>query len=179
MLHNFNKEIENTLTRNETDKDIEIFWYSFKQNIINFIKTYNIELPIEYWSNTLNFYQSKKDYINIRKNINMFISLFCIEIFKYTDSYHTSILWFNIKQWKKINRTYFNKDQSYYMNVYDLLLDIFRYMLLNGVNELELFNFYKNIDSKFNDDNLCILNLLSHKLQLNDVINKLKKYKKF
>lgn len=178
MQHNFNKEIEIVLNKNESDKEIEIFWFSFKQIVLNFIKVYDIEIPINSWSNILNYYQSKKDYSNIKKYIHTFISYYCIYIFKYANSYHTSILWVNIKQWKKINDTYFDENYSYYINIYHLLIDVYRYILLNNIFNTDILNFFKNIDNNFKEEDINYLIDLSVKHNLKDIIIKLKKYKK-
>ena len=102
-MNKMNKEIEQVLINDNPDKEIEIFWLGFKQSVINFMNKNKLEIPISSWSSILNWYQEKKDYSNIKKHIQIFISYYCIYIFKVNDSYNTSILWSNIKRWNKIN----------------------------------------------------------------------------
>ena len=47
--------------------------------------------------------------------------------FKYVDSYHTSILWTNVKRWKKISDGYLFEDEDlYYFGVYHLSFFLFQ-----------------------------------------------------
>jgi hypothetical protein len=178
MQHDFNKEIKNIIINNKPDKEIEIFWIGFKQSIINFNAIYKINIPIELWSTILNWYQSKRDYNNIKKNIHIFISYYCIYIFNNVNSYHTSILWTNVKRWGKISDEYiFDKDAPYYFGVYHLFIDVFRVILLHDKDFTEIFDFYKKISEDIKEDDIFTLIDLSIKYKLGNIIDKINTYK--
>ena len=178
MQNNFNKEIKKIIINNKPDKEIEIFWMGFKQSVINFNVIYNVNIPINSWSTLLNWYQSKKDYSNIKKNIHMFISYYCIYIFKYVDSYHTSILWTNVKRWKKISNGYlFEDDELYYFGVYHLYIDVYRVLLLHDNEFTEIFDYYKEISEDIDEEDIFTLVDLSIKYNLGNILDKINTYK--
>ena len=45
----------------DPDREIEYFWYGFKNSMINFYKYYKLNRPIEHWSNELNQLKKKKN----------------------------------------------------------------------------------------------------------------------
>ena len=110
------------------DKEIEEFWLHFKQSMINFYDSKNyLKRPISEWSNTLNFYQSKKNYIEIEKKILNYISLYSIDLMRISDNYHMNILITNIKRWKRVLNNYTKLiDNNRYYNIIFLLIDIFK-----------------------------------------------------
>ena len=95
---------------NPTDPDyiIELYWYGFKQSMINFY----ITIPRKYehitlWSNTLNHYKSQKDYNNIELCIRDFMSFYSFDLIKYSkkDIFHNNIFIKNIKRWNDISES--------------------------------------------------------------------------
>jgi hypothetical protein len=95
---------------NPTDPDymIELYWFGFKQSMINFY----ITIPRKYehitlWSNTLNHYKSQKDYNNIELCIRDFMSFYSFDLIKYSkkDIFHNNIFIKNIKRWNDISES--------------------------------------------------------------------------
>ena len=112
-----------------------------------------------------------------QKHIHIFMSYYCIYIFKIADPYYTSILWTDIKRWEKINEHQTIHDiEKYYFNIYYLLTDIFRFILLNNILHSDLMIFFKNINENFKEDDIYGLVDLSIKYNLDDILNKLNSY---
>ena len=182
MSECFNNEIRSILENNFPDKEFELFWLGFKQSIINFSKIYDVTIPIQTWSNILNWYQVQKDYSNIKKHIHIYISYYATYIFRYADTYHTSILWTNVKRWNKITNNYRFDDvenKKLYFNIYHLLLDIFRTILLGNKQNKEILEFYKDISEDIREEDLYIMVDLCIKFKLGNIIDKINTYKNF
>lgn len=182
MNESFNKEIKSIINNNYPDKQIELFWLGFKQSIINFCKIYNLSIPVDTWSTVLNWYQKRKDYENIKKNIHIYISYYSTYIFKYADTYHTSILWTNVKRWKKITNNYRIEDtenNKFYFNIYHLLLDVFKTILLANKQNKEILDFYKDICEDIYEEDIYILVDLCLKYKLGSILDKINTYKNF
>ena len=172
-----NNEIESIIINDNPDKEIEIFWLNFKQSIINFMKRHNLDIPILHWSDILNLYQEKKEYSNIKKHIQIFISYYCIYIFKVNDPYNTCILWLNVKRWNKINKNFLIKDDDiYYFNIYYILLDIYRYLLNNNNINEEFREFFRNITEHFKKTDINLLLDLCIKYKLPFLLDKINNY---
>lgn len=156
------EDIRNVLSNNQIDKNIEIFWIDFKKIAYSFISKNNLDISIDEWSIILNEYKKCNNFDDIIKNIQIFISLFCISIFKQKDSYNTSILWSHLKKWNKINKKIyiFNK---YYFTVSYLLLDLYNSILVNNLmSNNEIFSFFNSINENFSkDDMFNLIDLLS------------------
>jgi len=178
MQSNFNKEIKEVIKKNNPDKEIEVFWFGLKQSIINFMGVYETNIPINTWSILLNWYQVNKDYSNIKKYIHIFISYYCIYIFKYHDSYYTSILWTNVKRWLKINNNNLLEDSDrYYFNVYHLLLDIYRIIILKNDKKYDdILLFYNKVTENFVKEDIYDLVDLSIENNLGNIIDKLNRF---
>lgn len=176
-MNKMNKEIEQIIINNNPDKDIEVFWLGFKQSVINFMKKHNLEIPISSWSNILNCYQEKKDYSNIKKHIQIFISYYSIYVFKVNDSYNTSILWSNVKRWNKINEQFLLEDNDlYYFSIFHMLLDIYKSLLSNNSINNEFSNFFNDVDEHFKKEDINILLDLCIKYKLSSFIDKINNY---
>ena len=79
------------------DYELEQFYLSFKQSMINFYKQHSMKRPIEQWSIRLNNLQNKKKYTDLQKLIVKIISLYAIDIIRTCDVYAAGILDTNIK----------------------------------------------------------------------------------
>ena len=156
------KDIKNVISNDKKDKNIEVFWLDFKKIAYTFIERNNLDISIDDWSIILNEYKESNKIDEIIKNIQIFISLFCIYIFKQQDSYNTSVLWCHVKKWSKINKNFYIFDK-YYFTVSYLLLDVFNSILINNLSKNnEIFNFFNNIDKDFSKDNMFeLIDLLS------------------
>ncbi len=176
-MNKMNKEIEKVIINDNPDKDIEIFWLGFKQSIINFMKKHNLDIPILSWSSILNWYQEKKDYSNIKKHIQIFISYYCIYLFKVNDSYNTSILWSNVKRWNKINEKFLLEDNDlYYFSIYHMLLDIYKSLLNNNSINSEFSNFFSDVNEYFKKEDIYKLLDLCIKYKLCSFVDKINNY---
>ena len=155
-------DIKNVISNDKEDKNIEVFWLDFKKIAYTFIEKNKLDISIDDWSMILNEYKEFNKIDEITKNIQIFISLFCIYIFKQNDSYNTSILWCHIKKWNKINKNFYIFDK-YYFTISHLLLDVFNCILINNLSKNnEIFNFFKRIDKDFSKDNMFeLIDLLS------------------
>jgi hypothetical protein len=114
------------------DKDIEKFWFGLKNSIYNFYKSVNIPVlrPVESWSNNLNLLQSINEYNEIQKCIRQYISLFAIDIIRFSGSNkrHFKILLTNIKRWNKLSHLYSinNSSNDEYYNIMYLIIDLYK-----------------------------------------------------
>jgi hypothetical protein len=121
------EDVSLIINRNLPDKNQEVFWYGFKNSIINLINNVinnltnnlktsnNIHLEKEVIeklntilkevndkSNLLNNYQKNEDYENINLEIEKYIKWISRYLFiKYADFYHFNILFTNLKRWTK------------------------------------------------------------------------------
>ena len=119
------------------DKKIEEFWLLYKQSMINFYTNQKcISRPIKEWSEKLNYYQFKKNYTKIEKNILNYISLYAIDLMRDNNGYHMNILITNIKRWKRLSKSYNTiiKENSYY-NIIFLLIDIYKSIMNEKLND--------------------------------------------
>lgn len=112
---------------NKPDFDIEVFWLGLKNSMNNFYLNKEVKRPISKWSDNLNKLQKNEKYESIEKNIRNYISLYGIDIMRYREMYHLSILKTNIKRWNIISKKYgFIKiDSKKYYNIIFFLLDIY------------------------------------------------------
>lgn len=103
------------LNKNDPDYEIELFWYGFKQAMINFYKS--VDKPYRFvddWSSILNKFKLEKNYKEIESKIRDYITIYSFHLIKYSKStsYHNdSILMTNIKRWNRISEK-FNLVQS-------------------------------------------------------------------
>lgn len=91
------------------DHEIEQFWMSFKQSMLNFYEHAVKPMPhrpISEWSDRLNKLQSAARYDTIEKNIYNFMTLYGIDLLRVGDRYHLALLNTNIKRWNKIAAKY-------------------------------------------------------------------------
>jgi len=173
------------MNKDDPDFEIEEFWLGFKKSMINFYEDNNIR-PIQYWSNNLNNFQSKKMYNNIEDCIKKYISLYAIDVLKVSNSYNIGILHSNIKRWNRISKKYcFNDDKEIvYDNIIFLLVDLFDTMYQTDkeyteiiFSEIELFLLYKDFSSlikfavKYNKPS--IIDKISKYTNINETLNTL------
>ena len=122
----------NILEKNLPDKDIEIFWYSWKNAILNaFKKNKNVInlFKLDIYSDKLNQLQKLKDFIGIQQLIQTYLerhSIICIE--NYIDSYNCNILDTHLKRWSKLTNKLDNlnktviKNSNYNFKLFNLYL---------------------------------------------------------
>uniref|UniRef100_A0A6C0BTN4 Uncharacterized protein n=1 Tax=viral metagenome TaxID=1070528 RepID=A0A6C0BTN4_9ZZZZ len=132
------------------DHDIEQFWLSFKQSMLNFygITEHNIlKRPIEKWSDSLNSLQREKRYTDIEESIKHYISLYAMDLIRCCNHYHMRILNTNINRWNKVaanNKCLQEDDEKTYFNCVFMLIDICLSMLENGNKDAkDLFSQYE------------------------------------
>lgn len=112
------------------DHDIEQFWLSFKQSMINFYGRTGDRVmparPINDWSARLNRLQQTASYETIEQNIYNFMTLYGIDLLRVGNRYHLAILITNIKRWNKIASKYpfHDGDRESGCNLIFILLDI-------------------------------------------------------
>jgi hypothetical protein len=132
------------------DHDIEEFWLSFKQSMLNFYKSSDhriLRRPIEKWSDNLNLLQKNKKYADIEEAIKHYISLYAMDLIRCCNHYHMNILNTNIKRWNKVaanHKCLHEEDNKTYFNCIFMLLDIC-FLLLEQENPdvHELFSQYE------------------------------------
>lgn len=137
------------------DHDIEQFWLSFKQSMLNFygISEHRIlRRPIEKWSDNLNELQREKRYTDIEETIKHYISLYAMDLIRCCSHYHINILNTNIKRWNKVaanHKCLHENDKKTYFNCVFMLLDICCMLMgQDNTDVTELFSQYE----------LCVLN---------------------
>ena len=119
------------------DYELEQFYLSFKQSMINFYKLHTMKRPIEQWSIRLNILQTKKKYTDLQKLIVKIISLYAIDIIRTCDVYAAGILETNIKRFNRVSKNTM-KDGVYTIeliefndNIVFLLFNIFKTAIKN------------------------------------------------
>ena len=140
-----------SINNDNPDKEIEHFWLNFKISMNNFYNCISISRPIQEWCDCLNDLQKKRKYLDIEKNIRNYISLYAIDLIRFTDTYHINILCSNIKRWNKISNKYnFSDNNKEYHNFIFVMLDICHLLLRNNedisniFSQFELFLLYKD-----------------------------------
>ena len=124
------------------DYELEEFYLSFKQSMINFYKRHSFSRPITGWSERLNHLQNKKKYNEIQKLIVKIISLYSIDLMRTCDGYNGGILETNIKRFNRICENINALEDTvelikYDSNIVFLLFDIFRSVINTvGIDEL-------------------------------------------
>jgi hypothetical protein len=132
------------LNKNDIDYEIELFWYGFKQSMINFYRS--IHKPyrqVEDWSNILNKFKLEKNYTEIESKIRDYITIYSFHLIKYGKStYHDdSILMTNIKRWNRISEK-FNFIQS---GKHSTILTLF--MIYLEFKKADLYDFLSKLPS--------------------------------
>lgn len=126
------------------DSEIEQFWFGFKNSMNNFYKDQNVNRPIKFWSDNLNYLQSKKKYEEIEHCITKYISLYALDLMRIDSGYNISILNTNIKRWDKISEKYkiFSSRKSYNKgcNLITTLLDIYKILSSKGKIDRKMFD---------------------------------------
>jgi hypothetical protein len=122
-MSNYSQDLTIVLNKNLPDKDIELFWYNYKNYICNFftnihfsdnISSYYLYIKneLDIISNKLNNYQSQHNWNNIQiliSNFQIFISFYFLQIIKkknyqYIQIRNAYILYLKfIKRWNNIN----------------------------------------------------------------------------
>ena len=160
------------------DYELEQFYLSFKQSMINFYKQHTMKRPIEQWSVRLNNLQNKKKYTDLQKLIVKIISLYAIDIIRTCDVYAAGILETNIKRFNRVSEKtmkdgiYTIELIEYNNNIVFLLFDIFRTAMKNDTIDdlkplfiqVELYLLYEDytplIEFAMNNNKLNILDKL-------------------
>lgn len=146
---------------NLPDRDIELYWYGFKNTVINFYKKRLIKDDLDLYNICLllNSLQKNKDYENIEANICNFIFRVCHKyIIHSADTYDCSLLNTQIKRWNRLSKKYstFHEKDIYQNNKYCVLFSIYyKYLQYNKVN-LKIIEFFRE-SIEYNDNTLNIL----------------------
>ena len=143
---------------NLPDKDIELYWYGFKNTIINFYKKKNIQddLDLHNMCLFLNNLQKNKDYEEIESNICNFINKVCYKyIIHQADTYDCSLLNTQIKRWNRLSKKYstFQEKNIYEINKNYIIFSIYyKYLQYNRVNH-KITQFFRE-GTDYNNDKL-------------------------
>jgi hypothetical protein len=168
------------LNKNDPDYEIELFWYGFKQAMINFYKS--VDKPcrfVEDWSSILNKFKLEKNYKEIESKIRDYITMYSFHLIKYSKSpsYHNdSILMTNIKRWNRISEK-FNFIQS---SEHSTLLTLF--MIYLEFKKLDRYNFLLALSSidilieKNNFDEFLKYSLENDKPKILELLKEIKTY---
>lgn len=170
---NSDSVLETNLPVDKPDYELEEFYLSFKQSMINFYKSHTFTRPIDDWSDRLNNLQHKKDYYQIHKLIQKIISLYAIDLMRVCDTYNAGILETNIKRFNRISDKLDSMDKiSYDSNIVFVLFNIFKTLIKsqsNGeikelFNQIDLYLIYEDytklITYSINNNKLSILDKL-------------------
>ena len=161
------------LNKNDIDYEIELFWYSFKQSMLNFYKSVNRSCrQVEDWSNILNKFKLEKNYMEIESKIRDYITIYSFHLIKYSKSnYHNdSILMTNIKRWNRISEKFNFIQSGKHSNILTLFMIYLEFKKANRYDFLltlpsidtliEQNNFDKFIQYSLENDKPKILELL-------------------
>lgn len=174
------------------DYEIELFWFSLKDSMINLYSKSLFKRPIDKWSDNLNNLQKKSKYNEIEKHIIYYISLYAYDLMRLNNNYHINILSSNIKRWDKIclkNKIYCSRNNKY-INLTFVLLNIYEYLMekydtseyIHIFQEIELILVFNNFDKllEYALTHKCpsiIDKLLKYEPKIIDDINKIKNVK--
>lgn len=123
------------------DHDIEQFWLSFKQSMVNFYALKVIpSRDINSWSTTLNQLQSAERYSRIEKQIYNYITLYGLDLLRSGLRYHISILITNIRRWDKLSAQHKILQSNHEDNIVTILLEIAASFIKSGTEFDGLFN---------------------------------------
>jgi hypothetical protein len=130
------------LNNSDIDHHIELFWYGFKQSMINFYTKYNKKYEHIYkWSNTLNKFKLEKKYEKIESEIREYMTYYSFDLIKYSKITHDdSIFITNIKRWNKITSKFNFTDSIKYckiLNIFMVYLELKNLKQYNILSELE------------------------------------------
>ena len=110
------------LNKNDPDYMIELFWYGFKNSMINFYNSIKLTVNhIDKWSENLNELKKLKKYQDIEINVREYITKYSFDLIKYsTSTHHDEILSTNIKRWNNISNAF-----NFTSTTYSKILQIF------------------------------------------------------
>jgi len=172
------------LNKRDPDYEIELFWYGFKQSMINFYKSiYKPYRMIEDWSSILNKFKLEKNYSEIESKIRDYITIYSFQLLKHSSStYYDELLVTNIKRWNRISEKFnFNKSSKHstILILFMIFLEIKnsnRYDVLQSLPSIELIiennNFDQIIYYSIENDKPSILELLK-KIENYDVVERI------
>lgn len=135
--------LESNFPIDKPDFELEEFYLSFKQSMINFYRNHTFTRPIDDWSSRLNYLQNKKNYFEIHKLIQKIISLYAIDLMRVCDTYNSGILDTNIKRFNRISEQLEGMETiNYDYNIVFVLFNIFKTLIkTQSVDDLRsLFN---------------------------------------
>ena len=169
---------------NPTDPDyiIELYWFGFKNSMINFYKTINSCVTknnhIILWSNTLNNYKSAKDYMNIELSIREYMSDYAFDLIKYgnKDVLHDNIFIKNIKRWNEISYS-FNFEKSVKHTKIVLLFMI--YLQIKVFGHIDFLNKLAPIEEIIKNDNydaFIIYSINNNRSSILELVKKIPEY---
>lgn len=145
VIININKALvkDAILNPNDPDYQIELFWYGFKDSMINFYRAYHISSThINEWSRTLNHLKQNKKYNDIESNIRDYMSQYAFQLARQINSnYYDKILISNIKRWDKISERYKFKGSEKYNKI------ILLFYIYNEIKQDVVSNYFHVIKS--------------------------------
>lgn len=123
------------------DHEIEQYWLSFKQSMLNFYSAKHVmSRPIDQWSAKLNRLQTQQKYTEIEAHIKNYLSLYGLDVLRTESQYYINILITNLKRWDKIARSYkFFAGEDGEKNLVIILLEIAYSLLKKNKNIQGLF----------------------------------------
>lgn len=155
-----------SLNENDPDYMIELFWYGFKQSMINFYKSLNIDHTIiTEWSNKLNELKKNKMYSEIEMSIRDYMKEYAFDLIQYSKNTHNDdILITNINRWNKISYQFnFCKETSIPYNkiviIFMIYLELKKHKV--DINMFDTNNYDKFIIWSLTNDKTKILDLLA------------------
>jgi len=166
---------------NPADPDymIELYWYGFKQSMINFY----ITIPKKYdhialWSSTLNHYKSQKDYNNIELCIRDFMSFYSFDLIKYSkkDTFHNNIFIKNIKRWNDISESMNFNTSIKHSKIVILFMLYLHLKVLDAFDFLNKLQPIEEILEKDNYDEFIIYSINNNRSSILELLKKLPEY---
>lgn len=170
--------MNNNLCPNDPDYNIELFWYGFKQSMINFYNKQEYYEYINTWSDILNILKKDKKYDIIELKIREYMSLYAFDLIKNNrvSYYHDDILISNIKRWNKISNTFNFSNSVIYSRIMIVFMIYLEIKKMNNYDFLEsLESIEKNLENN-NFDVFIIFALKNNKVKLLELLKKIPNY---
>jgi hypothetical protein len=163
---------------NDPDYNIELFWYGFKQSMINFYNKQEYYEHINMWSDILNILKKDKKYDIIELKIREYMSLYAFDLIKNNkvSYYHDDILISNIKRWNKISTNYNFNNNIVYSKILIIFMMYLEIKKMNSYDFLESLEPIENILENNNFDKFIIFALKNNKVKLLELLKTIPNY---
>jgi hypothetical protein len=166
---------------NDPDYIIELYWFGFKNSMINFYNTIKGYIAnddhIILWSHTLNNYKSAKDYKNIELSIREYMSVYAFDLIKYSKSEHSDNIFIkNIKRWNEISDAFNFEKSIKHTKIIILFMIYLQIKVIGHIDFLDRLMPIEKIIEDCNYDEFIIYSITNNKPSVLELVKKFPEY---